>query len=381
MNRKVIILGLSATAKYVAKECYDVGIYCVGIDRAKGAGYYSKYFSEKHILEESGCRAFLKDALRNSAIQLLVCPTTDEWIEFIAEESLFRDEDRLVTSQGYLDESHRTLGDKKELQMLCEKLDIAYPKSVICVGTEQPNVELDLTFPVFCKPTNRSGLSHIMKGSKGWVIQNRTDLLALLAQKDLAGIELIVQEIITGPESNIKVLATVAGTEAPSWVGAKVRQFPPDFGSGSLVVKEDIPVLSQIAQQLIQATAYQGFFALEVKLCPIRNRFYIIEVNPRPSLWFSATTHSRTDLVKHWLNTLIERPYTTSSVDTQTTIVWQYAYKDLAARLLARRKGKSQKWAYSRPFKKTYAVWDWRDPLPFMYDLWTGLSKFIKRSI
>lgn len=68
MNRKVIILGFFVIVKYVVKECYDVGIYCVGIDWVKGVGYYFKYFFEKYILEELGCWVFLKDVLWNLVI-------------------------------------------------------------------------------------------------------------------------------------------------------------------------------------------------------------------------------------------------------------------------------------------------------------------------
>lgn len=48
-NFKIIVLGLSATGKYVAKEASLLDIKCIGLDFKIGAGYYSKYFKKTEV--------------------------------------------------------------------------------------------------------------------------------------------------------------------------------------------------------------------------------------------------------------------------------------------------------------------------------------------
>ena len=58
-----------------------------------------------------------------------------------------------------------------------------------------------------------------------------TCAISYLALKNLEGIELLIQEVIVGPESNIKVLGTVSskGNRVDTWIGIKYRQYPHGF--------------------------------------------------------------------------------------------------------------------------------------------------------
>lgn len=381
MDIKVIILGLSATAKYVARECHLAEIECIGVDKSKGPSFYSKYFSETHVLPESFFSGFLRKLLEHTTSTYLVCPTSDEWIDFIASsETLFRQE-RLKTSPGYFNGSYSDLGDKKRLQKLCLEIGVAYPKSIVhtCSIKEEAVPINNLNFPLFCKPTNRSGLADIMKGRKGWIVEKESQLHELIKNPKLSGIELIIQEIISGPESNIKVLGTVAGTLAPNSEGAKVRQFPPSFGSASLVVSDPNPELEEIAKKLVEKSGFDGYFALEAKYCSDKKQLIVIEVNPRPSLWFSATTASNTDLLKYWVNSLITTNLEPKKIDITTPVIWKYLYKDWVAACIQKKDRKKINWSFPERATMTYSLWDLNDPLPFFYDLWVGLSKWFRR--
>lgn len=285
---KIMVLGFSPTAKYVGKEAYRFNIKCLAFDFRKGPAMYSKYFEKTQILLQSEFLKLLEDNYLNDGIIYYVCPTSDEWIEFIdTNKKLFKGTN-LVTSPSYLDGSYKLLADKFKLMNVAHTIGLNYPNSILFV----PNIGntpdfSSFDFPVFVKPSNRAGLATIMQGKKGWFFNDKDEWNSFEELKKLEGVELLIQEVIIGPESNLKVLGTVSskGEKVNTWIGIKYRQYPHGFGSGSLVVedKKDYE-LDQITDKLLKETKYSGFFALETKFCNKRKKTYLIEVNTRP--WF-----------------------------------------------------------------------------------------------
>lgn len=374
----VVVLGLSATAKYVVREANQLGAICWGLDTKKGATYYSNCLHHAQVVTEQELLDLLETTFRAKNEPIFVCPTSDEWVDFIARTPIFK-EDWLHVDPPYLDGSYREVADKNRLQQLAMELNLAYPKSItFIVGESVPDLT-DLQFPLFCKPSDRVGLADVMQGKKGWILSKATDLQAVIAIQKLQGVALMVQEIIEGAEQNIKVLAAVGNGKGEMvtspWTGTKVRQYPPQFGSGSLVVQSEETQLERIAKIIIQHTQYQGFLALEAKYCDRRKDLFIIEINTRPSLWFSATTASHAKLVGYWMNTFDQIALSTVFPKSDTKVIWRYGYKDIYARL---KTGKSN-FSFPQKSVKIYAVWDKNDLKPFFYDLWNGLSKLFKR--
>jgi predicted ATP-grasp superfamily ATP-dependent carboligase len=381
MSINLIVLGLSPTAKYVGKEGYLIGANCLGFGLKKGAAYHSKYFKTTQIVTEEEFVGILEGYLNSNEKKYYVCPTTDEWVEFIGEHPIFQN-DRVIVDNSYLDKTYVQLADKKQLQILSNQLRLNYPKSItFTVGEGIPSTD-DFLYPLFCKPTNRSGIAHVMQGKKGWIINTFDDLSVVSKISGLEGRELIVQEIIEGEETNIKVLAMVSSVSwrTTPWVGCKARQYPTGFGSGSLVIKESNEVneeLINIANQLLDKSGYKGFFSLEAKYCNRRKKLYIIEVNTRPSLWYSATTTSNYQLVTWWLNALGNKKNQINENVKHVPVVWQYWYKDIFASLTTN----ANNIKYPNNKLKSYAVWDAKDLKPFLFDIWNGFKQFIKRNI
>lgn len=385
MNKesKVIVLGMSPTGKYVGKEAYSFGVKCIVFDFKKGAAYYSKYFEKKEILSEEELLKKIKEELFNNDITYYVCPTSDEWIAFINNNSdLFR-ETNLVTSSSYLDGTFDLLADKFELLKLSGQYGLNYPKSVVYTPGKEKEPDLsDLEFPVFVKPTNRAGLAHIMKGKKGWLLNHINEWQSFDLIRELNDVELLIQEVIIGDEANIKVLGTIAHnkTYTKSWVGIKYRQYPHGFGSGSLVGETKDKELDEIAQVLIEKTNYSGFFALETKYCEKRKKTFIIEVNTRPGLWFGATTTANCSFVIEWINNFGKHQYNIESIrskERKTKVVWRYLYKDTFIGLLTKNNRFSIKKRIGDDMKMSYAVYDKMDLKPFVFDFLNGVKKIM----
>ena len=370
INEKIIVLGLSPTAKYVGKEAYNSTIKCFAFDFKIGAGFYSKYFEKTEVINEKLLLEKLKNKFLNDGVTYYVCPTSDEWIAFINSNKEIFTGTNLKTNLSYLDNSYNLLADKFELLKTSKAINLNYPKSILFTPGKDSLPDLTtLDFPIFVKPSNRTGLAHLMQGKKGWLFNDISDWSNFDALELLIDVELLIQEVIIGEESNIKVLGTIAnnGTKDQCWVGIKHRQYPYGFGSASLVVETVDEELKEITNKLLKETEYSGFFALETKYCDKRKKTYIIEVNTRPGLWFGATTSASCNFVIKWMNDLREKkenlnlPVLSKSKEK---VVWRYFYKDLYVKLKTPTvngiKTKELKNA-----KNSYAVYDINDMKPF----------------
>jgi len=380
----IVVLGLSPTAIYVGREAHSLNLKCFAFDFKNGAARYSKYFNKTKILSKNSLLNLLKNNYLNNTNNYYICPTSDEWISFIAKHKILFIGTNLYTSSSYLDGSYELLADKFKLMEVSLSLKLNYPKSIAYKPgiNKQPNLS-NLEFPVFIKPSNRSGLAQIMKGKKGWYFNSMSELNSSNLFDKLKGVELLIQEVITGPESNIKVLGTVAskGKKYRSWTGIKYRQYPHGFGSASLVIEDNSDKeLESITDQLLKKIVYTGFFALETKYCEKRKKTYIIEVNTRPGLWFGATTSANCFFVLDWLksfNKNFEESKHNKSKPLEP-VVWRYLYKDAFVRLKPKSKYSSN---IKLPTKKinSFAVLDKNDIKPFVFDLLNAIKKSFKR--
>lgn len=384
IEEKIIVLGLSPTGKYVGKEAYNFKIKCLAFDFKKGAGYYSKYFEKAEILSEEELIGKFKNDFLNTNTNYYVCPTSDEWIDFINRNKDVFINTNIKTDESYLDNTYNLLADKFELLKVSEKLKLNYPNSMVFVpGKEKlPNLE-NFIFPIFVKPVNRTGLASVMQGKKGWLFDTEDEFKAFDSLAKLINIELLIQEVIIGGEENIKVLGTVANKEnrIQSWLGIKYRQYPYGFGSASLLVETSDEELEVITDKLLEETKYSGFFALETKYCVKRKETYIIEVNTRPGLWFGATTTANCNFVIKWFNNLRDKDKEIALPQyniSNKKIVWRYFYKDLYVKMKVP-KNNSLQLDKIGGFKNSYAVFDWNDKKPFIFDVINGIKKIVGR--
>ena len=380
---KIIVLGLSPTAKYVGKEASLFNIKCIAFDFKNGPSNYSRYFENTQIISELELINKLKRDYINNGISYYFCPTSDEWVEFLHKnKSLFKNTN-LKTNSSYLDGRYTLLANKFKLMSISNKLGLNYPKSILFISnnTNSPDFS-SLDFPIFVKPSNRVGLANIMQGKKGWLLHSKEDWNSFKTLKKLEGVELLIQEVIVGPESNIKVLGTVSSKEdkTDTWSGIKYRQYPHGFGSGSLIVEDNTDnELEDIANKLLKETEYSGFFALETKFCSKRKKTYIIEVNTRPGLWFGATTTAKLFFVFQWCQSLglkLTPLQGKMKEKVNKPVVWKYFYKDL---FISFKKTSQYSSKILLPNQRiiSYAVFDKHDLKPFVFDLFNGIIKKI----
>ena len=337
-----IIFGLSPTGLYAARELSAAGIKVLGISDSFEAGRYSAALTHPDkfwVLDDPAEMVERLVALGSSCEHPpVLMPTNDRLIAFISDHAdalrphfLFQD--------SYRPDFYLKLVDKQLFYDACEKHHIAYPKLLAADRDGLADLAEDIRFPVILKPSLIHEVRDFMAGRKVLIAETLDAYRSAIASIPSSNSEWLVQEIIPGPESNIRLFGGYFDRESRLHQGftcVKVRQFPPGFGSASLAYSRPEEEIFQISRDFLQALSFQGIAGTEFKWDDRDKLWKIIEINPRPTLWFHISHSSDKrialaayrDLCKQSLPE--ERPQ-------QNGVLWRYAVKDLYSQVFYRK--------------------------------------------
>jgi predicted ATP-grasp superfamily ATP-dependent carboligase len=152
-------------------------------------------------------------------------------------------------------------------------------------GTPDANV----AFPLIVKPLTRSAASWgpIAGTHKALEVGTLDELRALSERLAAAGVDAVAQELIPGPEERIEsyhVYVDGQGQIAGEFTGQKIRTYPLAYGHSSAVVITDRPDVAALGRELTRKLGLRGVAKFDFKRAP-DGRLYLLEVNPRFSLW------------------------------------------------------------------------------------------------
>ena len=332
----VIVLGLSPTGLYAVREAARAGYTVLGVGAPGAPGLWSRFLDYRisAVTPEQRIDAIIRWAAESGNAKPLLIVTSDQDLEAVVSRS--GDLRQAVDLQGaYTDGLAHQIMDKERFYELCGEYGVPFPS--LYSGKLHQVAELgeQIKYPVFVKPARIQEVKHLMGGQKGWIIESKAEFQAVLSSVPDEVETVLMQEIIPGPESNITLWCGYiddAGKVRQSFTARKLRQYPPGFGSASLVESEVCRETSEIAENFLVKLGYRGIAAAEFKRHPETGELKIIEVNPRPSLWFSVSSKSGVRLVETALaeSNGAELPPRACQTDG---VLWRYTLKDLASRL------------------------------------------------
>jgi len=363
----VFVLTLTATGLAVARDIATLGWRVIGVDSDRSRpGCYSRHIGYVKGLSDLPYGLALVDALSDAAKKLpvppIILPASDDAVQWCIQHretlgSLVR------WSAGHTCDRAGILLDKSRFAQVCKDLQIDVPL------TFQPTNLQDIeAFVAHC------GLPCIVKPRAGHLWRQRLKGQKLLVPKDLEELKrafdeiigdpsaVVLQELVQGPESNLLVGAVWAGQEGGVrhvLTARKIRQFPRDFGSGSLVRSEDLPEVRKLSSQIVEQLDYRGLCGTEFKLDERSGRLRLIEINPRPTLWFDLCRAAGTHLIAAHAQELAGQLPLEMKQQRDGT-VWRYGVRDAIALLQA---GPRAALAAARqPHTDADAVFAWDDP-------------------
>ncbi|MFD1235291.1 hypothetical protein ACFQ34_18540 [Pseudonocardia benzenivorans] len=236
----------------------------------------------------------------------------------------------------------------------------------------------ELTYPCVLKPT----LGHVAKELVGVGtvhIASRADALAHAVPLLDLGVPILFTELVPGPETLLEGAVMVRdhdGGYPLSYGRRKLRQWPMDYGVGSLTEAVPVPETVALTRRLLDHTGYVGLAACETKRHAGTGELYLIEVNVRVPGNFGLAQACGVEGPWRLYATLAGLPVgpQRAQVDGRKVVL---PVKDAQAVIARVRRGETTYGRAARSLRGTrdFGAFAARDPLPALHQLASTLLK------
>jgi len=234
-----------------------------------------------------------------------------------------------------------------------------------------------LEFPCLVKPC-QSHLYYARFKVKMIEVDRPERLMEVYRRAAEAGFEVMIQELIPGPDANGANYNSYfwQGQPVVEFTAKKVRNGPPRFGSPRVVVSQHLPEVLEPGRRILQSLGFSGYSCVEFKQDPRDGIYKLIEVNGRHNLSTLLAVRCGLNFPwKHYRHLVLgELP---TQEDFPPGIYWIDLMRDLGYSLkhvLSERLSPAQ---FFRPYLNphVFAVLDWSDPRPFLRWLVRSVKK------
>ena len=267
--------------------------------------------------------------------------------------------------------------DKTKFYKYAQKNGLSIPPTFFVHSrTDLEQAMGNLTFPCILKPSNSATPewehNTMMSAFK---VANANDLLALYDHYHRWTDAFIVQEWIAGPDTNhysCNCYFDAASEPIVTFTTRKLRQWPPNTGIGCLGEEYCNDIVLRETIRLFRSVRYRGLGYLEMKRDERSGKYFIIEPNIGRPTGRSATAEAAgVELLYTMYCDAIGRPLPANREQQFKGVKWIHLRPDLQSALHAWRRGELtyQAWWQSWRGRKAYALFSWRDPVPFLADI------------
>jgi predicted ATP-grasp superfamily ATP-dependent carboligase len=289
-KRPAVVLGLFDTGLAVVRALGRAGIPVYGFDSAsKEFGFRSRYGMHARcpdpVHQPDELVRFLLEHARQHELPSVLYPTADAFVVFASEH-------RRALEPYFVhalpSPSAVAAGIDKRLQYT-----LAVDASVPVVPTRWPSTRSDaraladqMSYPLVVKAAAGYLWRDHFRRQKAVRVDTAAALVTLLDEMIDRGAAALVQPFIPGPNTNhIKVCAyfDAAGQPLTCICMRKIRQYPIDFGVGTMMESVEAPEVMELGLRLFRAMSWRGPGSIEFKRDDRDGGWKLIELNPR--LW------------------------------------------------------------------------------------------------
>lgn len=323
-----VVMGLSPTGLHIARSVNRLGATVIGVGRPGEVGLSSSVLTHR-IVDDGSFDVFdrLEQLLKGQTAVLM--PSSDEYVDLIGAAA----RPGFLCQNSYHSGAAELLLTKSAFYQKCEELGLKYPRTMTLAPGASREAFSEINLPVLLKPSRMHDHKAMMRGKKGWVINDAQELDATWSQIQAFPGELVAQEFIPGPESEIRLVCGSIrhGGEVTSlFTSRKLRQYPRGIGSASVVQSSEEPEAAEMALTFLKAIGYKGIFGAEMKKHAVTGDLYFIEINPRTSLWFSVSEAAGCPVVQQSYLDIVDPDAAPIGCDQQPGVRWRYWIKDTA---------------------------------------------------
>ncbi|MDZ7336938.1 MAG: hypothetical protein ONB30_00205 [candidate division KSB1 bacterium] len=368
------VLSLFDTGLGAIRSLGRVGVPVIGLDSdPRMPGFKSRYCKAKpcpnpvHQSEEL-VRFLLEEGRRLDQPGVLF-PASDAFVLFVSRyrealSSFFR---FALPAADVLE----AIVNKRRQYELAERVGIPYattfyPQTMADVHQIKDRVD----YPAFIKPyyghlwRERFGGTH-----KGFKVHSPQELVSRLEEILPTGLDVMVQSIILGPNTNhfkVNVYMGTVGEPLAVFTLRKIRQYPTEFGVGTLVESIRYPELADLGLRFFRGIGYRGIGSIEFKKDDRDGKLKMIELNPR--LWqqnIHATDCGINFPLIQYLDLTGQNP--SPQMEFKEGVRWLDAMADFQSFWSYFRRGELTPWAWVRSWigARSFATFAWDDLGPF----------------
>jgi predicted ATP-grasp superfamily ATP-dependent carboligase len=234
----------------------------------------------------------------------------------------------------------------------------------------------ELTFPCVLKPP-MSATPEWEKNMKlkAYRLENGDELIKFFTKSQAWAKNLIVQEWVEGPDSNLYSCNCYFDANAQplvTFVARKLRQWPPVTGESSLGEEVRDDTVLQMTLDLFRTAHLYGLGYVEIKKSNRSGKYFIIEPNiGRPTGRSPIAEAGGVELLYTMYCDALGLPLPEAREQHYRGVKWLDLRRDTQSALYHLRAGDLtlKGWWQSLRGKKVHALFAWNDPGPFFGDL------------
>lgn len=295
-----VVFNCHITGLAVARSLGRRGVPVIGLDReASGYGLHSRYTTVAGLcpypLDDE--RAFINRLLEIGAAlrqKAVLFPCLDEWVFAVARHRRELEE-FFILPFSELDAIERIL-DKNLLYRKCAARGIPIPRTYY-VGEQSPEaIAAEIAFPCIVKPALQREFTNEF-GEKVFRAATREEFLALCERA--ARHPLLAQEIVGAGLDSFYSLCSYIGRDGEAkgvFVGRKLEQYPPDFGTACLVDSRYVEEIVARGVAILKDFNYQGISEVEFIYDERDGDYKLLDINTRVWKWIGLPMRAGIDL-------------------------------------------------------------------------------------
>lgn len=295
-----LVFNCHITGLAVARSLGKRGVPVVGLDRDEtGYGLHSKLTAVAgrcpYPLDDE--RAFI-DLLLEIGAELkrkaVLFPCLDEWVFAVARHRRELENYYLIPFAEI--ETVERILDKSLLYRKCEARGIPIPRTFY-VGEQTPEqIASQIEFPCIVKPALQREFTNEF-GEKVFRVETREAFFAMCERA--ARHPLLAQEIVGAGMDSFYSLCSYVGRDGEPkgvFVGRKLEQYPPDFGTACLVDSRYVSEIVERGVDILREFGYHGISEVEFLRDERDGEFKLLDINTRVWKWIGLPIAAGIDL-------------------------------------------------------------------------------------
>jgi len=285
--RPVLILGGQENALSIVRSLSARGVpVSVSASRTCWA-LRSRYCARRYVVPsgESAADYWEKLLLGNTDPALdgsVLFACSDEAIEFMSARRGELARRYLLDDQSASQQV--AMLDKRETTRLAAQVGIPTPKQWPVHGVADLDaIEPNLDFPVLLRPVHSHKFQRVFR-KKLFIVRDASELRAKVAEAVAHGVEVIVCELIPGPDDLLSSYYTYIapnGQHLFHFTKRIIRRSPLNFGLASYHATEWLPDTAEMGKRFFRGIDFRGLGNVEFKRDPRDGQLKLIEVNAR----------------------------------------------------------------------------------------------------